>query len=97
MVKKKGETILNAQKIKPELKALKEKKKTIDQKIKPKKHPKKETKIKKAEIQKLDKTKTKKTNVIFVVILPIVVESENMMQLFVHLVLFQKTNFWKFI
>jgi len=47
MVKKKGETILNAQKIKPELKALKEKKKTIDQKIKPKKHPKKETKIKK--------------------------------------------------
>ena len=60
MVKKKDETILNVEKIKAELKAIKEKKKTIDQKIKPKKHPKKETKIKKAEIQQLDKTKTKK-------------------------------------
>ena len=60
MVKKKDETISNVEKIKAELKALKEKKKTIDQKIKPKKYPKKETKIKKAEIQQLDKTKTKK-------------------------------------
>ena len=60
MVKKKDETISNVEKIKAELKALKEKKKTIDQKIKPKKYPKKETKIKKAEIQQLDKAKTKK-------------------------------------
>ena len=60
MVKKKDETISNVEKIKAELKALKGKKKTIDQKIKPKKYPKKETKIKKTEIQQLDKTKTKK-------------------------------------
>jgi len=60
MVKKKDETISKVEKIKAELKTLKEKKKTIDQKIKPKKYPKKETKIKKAEIQQLDKAKTKK-------------------------------------
>ena len=60
MVKKKDESISNVEKIKVELKALKEKKKTINQKIKPKKYPKKETKIKKAEIQQLDKIKTKK-------------------------------------
>ena len=60
MVKKKDETISKVEKIKVELKTLKEKKKTIDQKIKPKKYPKKETKIKKAEIQQLDKAKTKK-------------------------------------
>jgi len=60
MVKKKDESISNVEKIKVELKALKEKKKTINQKIKPKKYPKKETKIKKAEIQQLDKAKTKK-------------------------------------
>jgi len=60
MVKKKDEVISNVEKIKAELKPLKEKKKTIDQKIKPKKYPKKETKIKKAEIQQLDKAKTKK-------------------------------------
>jgi len=60
MVKKKDETISKVEKIKVELKTLKEKKKTIDQKIKPKKYPKKETKIKKAENQQLDKAKTKK-------------------------------------
>ena len=60
MVKKKDETISKVEKIKVELKTLKEKKKTIDQKIKPKKYPKKGTKIKKAEIQQLDKAKTKK-------------------------------------
>jgi len=60
MVKKKDKTISKVEKIKAELKTLKEKKKTIDQKIKPKKYPKKETKIKKAEIQQLDKAKTKK-------------------------------------
>ncbi len=48
MVKIKDETILKVEKIKAEFKALKEKKKVIDQKIKPKKYPKKETKIKKA-------------------------------------------------
>ena len=63
MVKKKDETISKVEKIKVELKTLKEKKKTIDQKIKPKKYPKKETKIKKAEIQQLDKAKTKKKKV----------------------------------
>ncbi len=63
MVKKKNETISKVEKIKVELKTLKEKKKTIDQKIKPKKYPKKETKIKKAEIQQLDKAKTKKKKV----------------------------------
>ena len=60
MVKKKDETISKVEKIKVELKTLKEKKKTIDQKIKPKKYPKKETKIKKGENQQLDKAKTKK-------------------------------------
>jgi len=60
MAKKKYKTISNVEKIKVELKALKEKKKVIDQKIKPKKHPKTETKIKKPEIQQLDKAKTKK-------------------------------------
>ncbi len=60
MVKKKDKSISNVEVIKTEPKALKEKKKNIDQKIKPKKYPKKGTKIKKAEIQKLDKTKTKK-------------------------------------
>jgi len=63
MVKKKDETISNVEKIKAELDALKEKKKIIDQKIKPKKYPKKETKIKKPEIQQPDKAKTKKKKV----------------------------------
>ena len=60
MVKKKEKTISYVDKIKAELQALKEKKKNIDQKNKLKKYPKNETRIKKAEIQKLDKVKTKK-------------------------------------
>ena len=60
MVKKKEKTISYVDKIKAELKTLKEKKKNIDQKNKLKKYPKNETRIKKAEIQKLDKAKTKK-------------------------------------
>jgi len=46
---------------------------------------------------KVIKRNWKKTNVIFVVILPIVVESKILTQLFVHLVFFQKTNFLKLI
>ncbi len=61
MAKKKDETISNVETIKAELKALKGKKKIIDQKNKQlKKVKKKETKIKKPKIQKPDKAKTKK-------------------------------------
>ncbi len=62
MIKKKDESILNVEEIKAELKALKEKKKIIDQKNKQlKKVKKKETK--KSKVEKIKKKKTKKKQI----------------------------------